>query len=52
MPEKVESHRALWSSSIHWRFGLLTALVLGGMVVVVCVVWMLNYLDVEESWED
>ena len=49
MPEKVESHRALWSSSINWRFGLLTALVLGGMVVV----WSVDGFtvrDVIEAW--
>ncbi|KAG4960168.1 hypothetical protein JHK82_036854 [Glycine max] len=49
MPEKVESHRALWSSSIHWRFGLLTALVLGGMVVV----WTIDGFTVRnviEAW--
>ncbi|KAL5157621.1 hypothetical protein HKD37_15G042287 [Glycine soja] len=49
MPEKVESHRALWSSSINWRFGLLTTLVLGGMVVV----WSVDGFtvrDVIEAW--
>ncbi|KAK7359716.1 hypothetical protein VNO77_01679 [Canavalia gladiata] len=36
MPEKVESHRSVWSSSpiLNWRFGLLTVLVFVGMLVV------------------
>ncbi|XP_027338475.1 uncharacterized protein LOC113852420 [Abrus precatorius] len=51
MAEKVENHRALWSSSpiLNWRFGLLTLLVLVGMVVV----WSIDGCTVRniiEAW--